>query len=42
MGLLESIRGTDPNLVNIDEMSEEQIARIEERLRARAIRSKGS
>jgi low affinity Fe/Cu permease len=37
--LLESIRGTNADLVNIDEMSEEQIDRIEERLRARARRS---
>jgi low affinity Fe/Cu permease len=34
--LLEAIRGTHPQLVNIDEMSEEQIEKVEEQLRARA------
>jgi low affinity Fe/Cu permease len=36
--LLEAIRGTHPQLVNIDEMSEGQIERVEEQLRARARR----
>jgi len=36
--LLESIRGASDALVNIDEMSEEEVEAIEERLRARARR----
>jgi low affinity iron permease len=34
--VLESIRGASDPLVNIDEMSEEEVDALEERLRARA------
>jgi len=37
--LIESIRGASNALVNIDEMSEEQIDSIEQQLRARARRT---
>lgn len=37
--LLEHTRGARKSLVNIDEMSDEQVAEIEERLRERARRS---
>jgi low affinity Fe/Cu permease len=37
--LLEHTRGARQSLVNIDQMSDEQVAQIEERLRKRASRS---